>query len=126
MTRVLGPDPEVAAVNVREIRLEHQTRLDHRLREPWQQWLNRHGFNTWVVSIPNHIRCDDDARTVEVDVFHSAGTPESISQLSESIHLLSECPDRAGPVSREDDDGCTRRHVVQLEAPALPFPEVTG
>lgn len=83
-------------------------------RDEWLTWGERHGIDR-MTPIPNVIICDDEARTITLDVFHQApGLPRA--------HIYRECPAYSALRWAYRDDACTRRHTIQLESPALPFP----
>jgi hypothetical protein len=74
-------------------------------REAWIQWAERMGLDPMRVVVPGWIEADDDARTVTA---------------------LCNIPSPDGRGTLYDRETMTLTHVelvLQLESPALPFPE---
>jgi hypothetical protein len=72
-------------------------------REAWCAWLRRHGIDPDRVAIPGWIACDDSSYRIYVDVY-----------------VLNE---RGARFVDSGDDFVRAVLTVQLEGPALPFPD---
>lgn len=88
----------------------------------WERYLRRHGAYTFL-PVPGFIRADDDARQLVLLVAH-LDTGDGY----DGWHLQYECPDpaRRKPHRLRYEKWCTEERVIQLEAPAMPFPRTPG
>lgn len=77
--------------------------FQHSAWDEWRTWVKRHGFEENDTPVPGWAEADDDARTVTV-----------------LTRVFVHDPARSGVVIDQVDIPVTH----QLEAPALPFPEI--
>jgi len=75
--------------------------MEPEMREAWETWLNIHGLDPDVIPVGTQIRCDDVNRRIYYTTY---ATPKRVIGRHE--------------LAKEE---C----FVQLEAPALPFPQAS-
>lgn len=88
---------------------------DVQWREDWCAWLERYGISPNEVCVPGWLEADDDARQIRYEAY----TCDAAGR-----HVIAH--DRCDHDADVRHCGTAREvRVVQLEAPALPFPEVS-
>ena len=89
-------------------------RRDPHRQAPISEWLSRHGIDPDDVIVPSTLVIDDETRTINYVGFHRDERGQR--------HTPRHCPGH--PDLPMSDGACRLVVTVQLESPALPFPDV--